>query len=661
MKYRPLTKKEVEILINNGCTASEWNSIEAKEGFNPSRCRNVQFSGKVKMGLFEKNYLDDSGVTIISGISNAVIHNCTIGDNASIYNIHDYIANYNIADNVVIRNCGRIHLEGISTFGNGTEVAVMNETGGRSVKIWDRLSSHLAYIYTLYRHRKTVIDKINDLVEEYSSSIKSDTGYIGEGTKIFNCGHIRNVKIGPFAHLEGALSLNEGSVNSNSSAPVFLGPGIIMDHFIVCSNSVISESAMVERCFIGQGCILAKHFSAHDSLFFANCQGYHGEVFSVFAGPYTVTHHKSTLLIAGIFSFMNAGSGSNQSNHMYKLGPVHQGIIERGTKTASDSYLLWPSHIGPFSLVAGHHMKNINTSMFPFSYVVEKKGESIIYPAINLRNVGIARDSLKWPQRDRRKNGKNIDSLNFHPFTPFTVNRMIKGKSILEEIKNNGCPDEEYCIENAKISRSSVENGITLYNSGIYSYIGGKILKRLAGKLIESNEDLIRLLTPVGSTGQEEWIDLSGLIVPRSKVEELLNNIESDRFESLQDISDYISTFAEGYDEWEWSWLAWQLEKLIQKNISSFNVTDIIKFIEKWQESATDIYEKKLDDARKEFSHCSMTGFGADFGEEEKMADYEHVRGNFDSNSFVRLINEEFQNDISLAREIKQVLKNIQC
>ena len=24
---------------------------------------------------------------------------------------------------------------------------------------------------------------------------------------------------------------------------------------------------------------------------------------------------------------MNAGSGSNQSNHMYKLGPIHQGII----------------------------------------------------------------------------------------------------------------------------------------------------------------------------------------------------------------------------------------------------------------------------------------------------------------------------------------------
>jgi len=661
MNYRQLTENEIDILTNNRCTASEWNNIEVKEGFNPSRCTNVQFSGKVKMGLFEKNYIDDSGVTIISGISNAIIHNCTIGDNVSIYNIQNYIANYNIADNVVIRNCGRIHLEGISTFGNGTEVAVINETGGRIVRIWDRLSSHLAYIYALYRHRDLVINRIDDLIDKYSSSVKSDIGYVGKGTKIFNCGNIRNVKIGPATHIVGALSLNEGSVNSNSSAPVFLGPGIIMDHFIVCSDSVITESAMVERCFIGQGCILAKQFSAHDSLFFANCQGYHGEVFSVFAGPYTVTHHKSTLLIAGIFSFMNAGSGSNQSNHMYKLGPVHQGIIERGTKTASDSYLLWPSHIGPFSLVAGHHIKNINTSMFPFSYVVEKKGDSVIYPAINLRNVGIARDSVKWPQRDRRKNGENIDLLNFNLFTPFTVSRMIKGKSMLEEIKNNGSPNEEYCIENAKINSSSVENGIVLYNSGIYRYLGGKILKRLAGKHIGSNEDLRRLLAPAGSTGQEEWIDLSGLIVPRSKVEELLNNIESGLFQSLQDISDSFSTFTKGYDEWEWAWLAWQLEKLNGKPISSLNAADIIKLIEKWKLSETDIHEKMLEDARKEFSQCSMTGFGTDFGEAEKISDYEHVRGNFDSNSFVRRINEDFQNDISLAAELTETLKKLLC
>ena len=48
------------------------------------------------------------------------LHNCTIGSNVIINNIGDYIANYNIEDNVVIKNCGKIHTEGISSFGNGT-------------------------------------------------------------------------------------------------------------------------------------------------------------------------------------------------------------------------------------------------------------------------------------------------------------------------------------------------------------------------------------------------------------------------------------------------------------------------------------------------------------------------------------------------------------
>ena len=36
---------------------------------------------------------------------------------------------------------------------------------------------------------------------------------------------------------------------------------------------------------------------------------------------------------------------------MYKLGPIHQGAMERGAKTTSDSYILWPARVGAFSLV----------------------------------------------------------------------------------------------------------------------------------------------------------------------------------------------------------------------------------------------------------------------------------------------------------------------
>ena len=127
--------------------------LKVKEGFDPSYCNNVIFSGDIRLGIFGKSYSDESGVSISSGINNAQLHNCTIGSDVAIINTGDYIANYIIEDDVVIKNCGKISTEGISTFGNGTEVTVLNETGGRAVKIWDRLSAHEAYIIALYRHR----------------------------------------------------------------------------------------------------------------------------------------------------------------------------------------------------------------------------------------------------------------------------------------------------------------------------------------------------------------------------------------------------------------------------------------------------------------------------------------------------------------------------
>ena len=154
-------------------------SLLLTEGFDPSRCKNVIFSGDIHLGVFNEPFIDESGVTIPSGILNARLHNCTIGSNVIINNIGDYIANYNIEDKVVIKNCGKIHTEGISSFGNGTEVAVLNETGGRAVKIWDRLSAHEAYIIALYRHRIKAINIIEKMVDDYSVSITLGTGTIG--------------------------------------------------------------------------------------------------------------------------------------------------------------------------------------------------------------------------------------------------------------------------------------------------------------------------------------------------------------------------------------------------------------------------------------------------------------------------------------------------
>jgi len=652
-KFRNLTGTEIEKLTSNGCICDDWNKVGVIEGFDPGRCINVTFSGDVKLGSFEKLHTDGSGVSVRSGISNAHIHNCTIGSNSLISNIGDYIANYTIEENVIIKNCGKIHCEGISSFGNGTEVAVLNETGGRSVKIWDRLSAHQAYIIALYRHRIKAVKKIEQMVTDYSKSVSSGTGTIGKGSKICSCRSIRNVKVGPCTRIEGAISLNEGTINCCSEDPVFIGPGVIMEHFIVCSGSTVSESTLIDKCFIGQGCVLSKHYSAENSLFFANCGGYHGEACSIFAGPYTVTHHKSTLLIAGIFSFMNAGSGSNQSNHMYKLGPIHQGIMERGSKTTSDSYVLWPARIGPYTLVMGRHYKNMDTSSLPFSYLIESNDESILVPGINLRSVGTIRDAQKWPSRDIRKDPVRLDQVNFNLLSPYTIRKMFEGRNLLKRLKSvSGTVSSSYTYNNMLIKGPSLDRGIDLYQTGINKFLGNSLIKRLENINFNTNEELQKRLTPDQSTGKGEWVDLAGLIAPKQVVSKLLDDIESDSVNSIEEVQEAFRQMHNSYYLWEWTWACERIEEEEGKTVNDFTADDVIRMVERWKKSVIDLDKMLYEDARKEFNLSSMTGFGIDGGEEIKKLDFEQVRGEFNSNKVVAAIQEHIKHKSALADEL---------
>ena len=658
--FRNLTVPETAILKHNGCSCDDWSRVRVKEGFDPSCCRNVIFSGDITLGVFNKPFIDESGVSIPSGILNARLHNCTIGSNVIIHNIGDYIANYNIEDEVIIKNCGKICTEGISTFGNGTTVNVLNETGGRAVKIWDRLSAHEAYIIALYRHRSEAVRTIEKMVDDYSLSHSSERGTIGQNSRIFNSGNIRNVKFCSFSHIEGAITLNEGSVNSSESDPVYIGPGVIMEHFIVCSGSRVTESTLIDKCFIGQGCVLAKQYSAENSLFFANCGGYHGEACSIFAGPYTVTHHKSTLLIAGIFSFMNAGSGSNQSNHMYKLGPIHQGIMERGSKTTSDSYLLWPARIGPYTLIMGRHYKNMDTSSLPFSYLIESNDESILVPGINLKSVGTIRDAQKWPIRDMRKDPYKIDQVNFNLLSPYTIRKMFEGREILQKLKSASLPGTtSFTYNNMKITLSSLERGIELYQTGINKFLGNSLIKRLEQCDLRTNDELQQRLAPDRSHGSGEWVDLAGLIAPKKDVDKLLDDIESGMISSVEVLAKSFIGLHNSYYRWEWTWACESLEEEAGISINKLTAKDVITIVKKWKKSVIDLDNLLYEDARKEFTLSSMTGFGIDGGAEVKKLDFEQVRGEFESNSVVAAIQEHIKQKTALGDEIINRMKRI--
>ena len=660
-KYRSLSKHEVEILQQQGCSAANWDQVSVKSIFVLENIRNVQFSGVVNIGDNSGTVEFSGGIVRNCGIYNASIHNCSIGDHVYIHHICNYIANYDIEDHVVIENIELCFIEGETSFGNGIKVSTLDETGGRGVMIYDKLSAHLAYFLAWYKHRHCLIHELESKIVEYSESVKSDRGTIGEYSVIQNCRHIKNVRFGPYCQISGTTRLENGSVNSNKFAPIKLGAGILAENFIFSSGSEISDGVIISNCFIGQGCILGKQYSAENSLFFANCQGFHGEACSIFGGPYTVTHHKSTLLIAGMFSFCNAGSGSNQSNHMYKLGPIHHGIVERGSKTTSDSYILWPAKIGAFTLVMGRHYKNADTSDLPFSYLIENKDDSWIVPGINLRSVGTIRDVMKWPRRDRRKDPEKLDCINFNLLSPFTIEKMQKGLEILKSLKEiSGETTEVFAYRNTLISKSSLEKGINLYNKAIYKFLGNSVISRLEKCNVQTLDELKECLKPKNNIGQGKWSDLAGLIAPKTEISNLIKKIEQKKIGTLENIEQEFKNLDSNYYDFEWTWAAELLVEKTGKTIENITIADIIALIGKWKESVIGLDEMLYEDAKKEFRLDSMTGFGMDGNKTTQRLDFEQVRGNFESNDFVNEIVNHIKRKTLLGERMTELLTTIE-
>lgn len=652
--YRKLNISEIAVLEQNGCKSADWGRVEVVDGgFDPSKIQNVEFSGDVRLGSLDGSFVRPGGVVRMSSIANATLHNVSVGNDVYIHGIANYIANYDIDDKVYIENVDGIAATLDSSFGIGTEVSVLNETGGREVPIFETMSAQTAYMMAMYRHENKMIDRLSDMVKDRAAALRGTRGKIGYKAEIVNSGSITNVNIGKYARINGATRLSDGTITGSEADPVFVGRNVIAEGFIFASGSHVADGAVVHHCFVGQASALTHLFSAHDSLFFANCNCENGESAAIFGGPYTVTMHKSSLLIAAIYSFLNAGSGSNQSNHMYKLGPIHQGVVERGSKTTSDSYILWPARIGAFSLVMGRHVNHPDTSKLPFSYLIENHNESFLVPGINLRSVGTIRDAQKWPRRDKRKDPSKLDSINFNLLSPFTVGKMMSGVELLNDLERTaGLTAEKFSYQAMTIEARALRRGRELYRMAINKFMGNSIINRLGDNKIESDAQLVSILKPTHPLGRGSWVDVCGMFSPKDEVDSIASRIASGEITSLDELESIWKKLHADYYEMEWTWVVEHLDSWWGKPYEEFTREDVRRVVERWLESVTAIDNMLLEDARKEFSPKSRTGFGIDDPMNAADADFANARGEYDKDTFVKMAREHITTKTALANRV---------
>ena len=631
-----LTKEQIKILEKNGCRSDNWDDILVSADFDPNRVLNTMFEGEIRIGSMKGR----------SKIRNACLCNVTMGDTCRISQVNGRLMNVTIEDNVSIENVGTIACSDSSTFGNGYEICPLNEGGGRELKITEKTSAQVAYLSVMYRQEKKFIKNLDTMAESFAQSKQSDRATIGKNASIINCQSIENVFIGPYAVVDGAAFLKNGTIVSSEDAPSAVGKGVIAENFIFQKGSSVKDGAMVSETLIGEGTAVGKQFSSENSLFFSNSECFHSETCSVFAGPYSVTHHRSTLLIAGYFSFYNAGSGTNQSNHMYKLGPLHQGIMERGCKTGSFSYLLWPSRIGAFTPVLGKHYSNFDTSDFPFSYIDEEDGKSMLIPGMNFFTVGTMRDGEKWPTRDKRKNSDKLDLIIFDVLSPYIGQKMIRGQQVLaalyekamKEMYQKSEAKPEYVTYNGiHIKRLLLKTCGRYYKLILSKYFGEILFKRIKKRSPKKIRNILQP-DPGGTDGTAEWVDLCGLLCDRARVERLIQDVDSREIDSFDKLQNTLTDIYNSYEVDEWNWFLAQYKILNGCNLASEEDDKLKKFIEDWKSASIKLVNMVLNDAEKEFDETTRAGFGIDGARD---LDFTAVRGTYEGNNFVMQLKQQ--------------------
>ena len=547
MQYRSLTFEEIETLESNSCWAEDWNRVKvAEDGFHAKFFHRVMFYGDIQLGCVQKEVEITKGFVKHSGINDATLRNVTVGNNCLIEKIGNYINNYTIGDDCLISNISVMETTEGATYGEGNLISVLNEVGDGNVIFFHDLNSQFAAFMVKHFNDKDLKNAIRRLVKEEIARTNPERGTIGNNVKIVNTKEITNTVIQTDCEISGASRLSDCTILSSEYASVYIGTGVICENSIISDGSSIVNSVKMQDCFVGEACQISNGFTASQSVFFANSFMSNGEACAAFCGPFCASHHKSSLLIGGMFSFYNAGSGTNFSNHAYKMGPMHWGILERGTKTASGSYLLMPATIGTFSVCFGKLMHHPNTTALPFSYLIAEADKMYLVPGRNITTVGLYRDIRKWPKRDMRPQQTQKSIVNFDWLSPYSVGEILQGKKILENLRQaSGDNVSSYNYHEYVINATSLRKGIKYYDIALRIYMGA-VLKRahkwgFFGK-------------PQTEVGLGRWDDLSGLLLPVSEERRLIEDIKSGSLETIEEVVNRFQEINENYRIYQWAW-----------------------------------------------------------------------------------------------------------
>ena len=679
--WRNLKSDELEELVRNNNTCSDWDKLLVSDPFDPSLIRNSHFYGMVRIGALKNVLLQHHDFCVMAGIRNSTIISCDIGDYSAIQDC-PYISHYIIGNNCILSRIDEMQTTNHAKFGNGIlkdgekeairiTIDVMNEAGGRSILPFEDMLPADAFLWAAYRDDTELNKNLINITQKQYAGYRGTYGVIGSRSVIKSSLMIKDVNVGEYAYIKGANKLKNISVLSSEKEPTQIGEGVEMVNGIIGYGCNAFYGVKAVRFVMGRCSSLKYGARLIHSVLGDNSTVSCCEILNNLIFPVHEQHHNNSFLIASLIQGMSniAAGATVGSNHNSR---TNDGEIRacRGFWPGLSATLKHPSRFASFILIAkADYPYELNITL-PFSLVnnnVRLDCLEVMPAYFWMYNLyALERNSWKTLARDRRKVKKQRIEADY--LAPDTVEEIITALSLLENwMKTAGKPiekvqshindkvdneDPEYHMqqEDDAVPVSGLERHTrksmilrprrawAAYREMMLYYSLKTLANYLDAKPELSYKDFVSEMEAGPDKRISEWVNLGGQIVPAFRVDRLREQIRNREINSWDEIHAAYDEMAAAYpmDKARHAWVVYQL--LGRLSSSPGHPFEISGNLKKELETLSVINRMIGEQVYKSIAKDFEGPFkGITFRNKEEM---EHVVGTAKDNSFVKIIRE---------------------
>ena len=693
--WRHLRSDEIERLVKNSNSATNWDDIWVTDEFDTNMVRNNRFFGKVRIGRVCRKVLQYHDLRVPIGITDSSIMSCDIGDDVAIHDVH-YMANYIIGDRTILFNIQELSTTDHSKFGNGTIkegedekvrvwLEVMNEIGTRKIMPFDGMTTADAYLWAKYTDDTKLQERLAEITQNSVDFHRGYYGTIGESCVIKNCWILKDAKVGPHCYIKGASKLKNVTINSSEDEPSQIGEGVILVNGITGYGCRIFYSVVATRFVLGDNCNLKYgarliHSVLGDNSTISCCEVLNNLIF-----PSHEQHHNNSFLISAcVMGQSNMAAGATIGSNHNSRATDGEIVASRGFWPGLCSSVKHSSKFASFTLLSKADYPSELNIMLPFCLVNNNttKNELEVMPAYwwMYNMYAIARNTSKYISRDKRK--RKIQNIEFETLAPDTMEETIEARKLLEVwvakayLRTRGENPEKYeyydlreCGKNLLDNEPETVKKLDVFGEHMekgkrkvrilkpleaYHAYGDMLTYYAVNTLLNYLEkhpgmDMETIVTHMKGKRLRKWINLGGQTMPEEHADQLRADIRNGVLNSWDEIH-------HRYDE---LWDNYMYEKMRHAYFSlMFLYKDDADVLTKemWHENldkairiqhfiCDQVYESRKKDYENEFRSATFRN------EDEKIA----VIGKIDEVGFVKQIRKETEEFEQLVTKYKNI------